>query len=103
MEDRPKSAFDIAMARLDAMDREAGIVETPLSEAQKKEIAEARQTCAAQIAQLEILLRDALHKTGDPEARTRLEAEFQTDRRRAEEDRDRAIERIRRGAAGAPA
>jgi len=93
----PKSAFEIAMERLKAQDREEGVVDTPLTDAQKREIAAARQVCASQIAELEILLKDALRKTADPEARAKLEDEFQTDRRRREEDRDRAIARIRKG------
>src|SRR5262249_47441652 len=95
--DTPKSAFEIAMERLRAEDREAGVVETPLTDAQKKEIADARQLCSSQIAQLEILLKDALWKAAEAEASARLEEEFQTDRRRCEEDRDRAIAGIRSG------
>jgi hypothetical protein len=95
--DTPKSAYELAMERLKALDREEGVVETPLTNEQKKAIADARQACSADLAQLEILLADSLRKTGDPETRRRLEEEFQTDRRRREEDRDRKIERIRKG------
>ncbi|MGH9365419.1 MAG: hypothetical protein ACRD1B_09175, partial [Thermoanaerobaculia bacterium] len=35
----PKSSFDLAMERLRAADRESGVEETPLSPAQKREIA----------------------------------------------------------------
>ena len=97
MADAPKSAFELAMERLEAADREAGVVEKRLSERQKKEIAEARRACEAHVAERAILHADALAKTADPEARVRLDEELQTDRRRLEEDRDRRIERIRRG------
>jgi len=85
------------MERLKAQDRAEGVEEVSLGEAEKAAIAEARRVCAASLAELEILLRDALRKTGDPEARAKLEQEFQTDRRRREEERDRAVEKIRRG------
>src|SRR5438093_7457140 len=42
MADAPKSAFELAMERLEAADREAGVVEIRLSERQKTEIAQAR-------------------------------------------------------------
>jgi hypothetical protein len=97
MGDKPKSAWEIALERLNAEDREGGVVQTPLSEEQKKAIAEAREVCAAALAELQILHADALRKTGDPAARARLEEELQTDRRRREDDRDRRIEKIRAG------
>jgi hypothetical protein len=98
MSDAPKSAYELAMERLKAADAEAGVVETPLTEEQKAAIADARRICASQLAEREILFNDSLRKTADPEARRKLEEEFQTDRRRHEEDRDRAIQRIRKGA-----
>jgi hypothetical protein len=97
MENAPKSAYEIAMERLKAQDRAEGVEEVALSDAQKAEIAEARRVASARLAELEIRLRDALARTYEPDARAKLEEEFRTDRRRCEEDRDRAIERIRRG------
>src|SRR5438552_2673594 len=96
MADTPKSAYELAMERLKAMDREEGVVETPLDEEQKKAIADARQACAAELAQLEILLADRLRAAADRETAARLREEFQTDRRRCEDDRDRKIARIRK-------
>lgn len=98
MSEAPKSAYELAMERLRAADAEAGVVEKPLTDSQKAAIAEARQLCASQLAEREILFRDALAKTADPEERRKLEEGLQTDRRRHEEDRDRAIQRIRSGA-----
>jgi hypothetical protein len=96
MGDKPKSAFDLAMERLAAADRDAGTLETPLTAAQKEAIAEARRLATSRLAEREILFRDALRKNLDPAERERAEEEYQTDRRRIEEDRDRAIETIRR-------
>jgi hypothetical protein len=94
---KPKSAWELAMERLAAQDREAGVEEKPLSDSQKSAIAEIRQRCSAGLAEREILHRDSLDKTFEPAARQQLEEEFQIDRRRLESDRDREIEKVRRG------
>ena len=58
----PKSAYELAMERLRQKDREAGVAERPLTDAQKAAIAEARQIYQARMAEREILHRDALLK-----------------------------------------
>lgn len=85
------------MERLRAADREAGIEETPLNDAQKAAIAEARTVAASRLAEREILFKDGLRKVLDPAAREKAEEEYQVDRSRIEADRDHAVERIRRG------
>ena len=85
------------MERLRAADREAGVEETPLTDAQKAVIAEARAVASSRLAEREILFKDALKKVFDPAAREKAEEEYQVDRSRIEADRDRAIDRIRRG------
>ena len=85
------------MERLKAADREAGVEEKPLTEAQKAAIAEARAIGASRLAEREILFRDALRKVHDPAEREKAEEEYRIDRSRIESDRDRAIDRIRRG------
>ena len=97
MSNAPKSSFELAMERLKAADREAGVEEIPLTEAQKAAIAEARAVAASRLAEREILFRDALRKVHDPAEREKAEAEYRIDRGRIEADRERAIERIRRG------
>jgi hypothetical protein len=97
MGDPPKSAFELAMERLRAEDRKAGVEETPLTPDQKKRIAEARQASTARLAEREILFRDAVQKISDPAEHEKAEQEYQTDRRRISEDCERAIEAIRRG------
>lgn len=97
MSNVPKSAFDLAMERLHAADREAGIEETTLSDGQKAAIAEARSVGTARLAEREILFRDALRKVLDPSEREKAEEEYRIDRSRIEADRDRVIDRIRRG------
>lgn len=97
MSNAPKSAFELAMERLRAADREAGVEETPLTDAQKAAIAEARAVASSRLAEREILFKDALKKVYDPAAREKAEEEYRIDRTRIEADRDRAIDRIRKG------
>lgn len=92
----PKSSFELAMERLRAADRESGIEETPLSPAQKEEVAEARRVAAARLAEREILFADSMRKTEDPAEREKTEREYQLDRQRIQDDCERAIEAIRR-------
>src|SRR6476659_4497912 len=92
----PKSSFELAMERLRAADP-AGSRQKPLSPGQKEEIAEARRVAAARLAECEILFKDALKSISDPAEREKAEGEYQIDRQRINDDRDRAIEAIRRG------
>jgi hypothetical protein len=95
MADTPKSSFELAMERLRASDP-AGANEKPLTAAQKEEIAEARRVAAARLAELEILFKDAMKKNLEPAEREKAEGEYQIDRQRINDDRDRALEAIRR-------
>ena len=96
MSGKPKTAFDLAMERLNAEDREAGTKkETPLSAKQKEAIAEARRVASSRLAEREILFRDSMRKTPDPELRTKAEGEYHVDRQRINDDCERAIEAIR--------
>jgi len=97
MSDKPKSAFDLAMERLKAEDREAGTKETPLSAKQKEAIAEARRIASSRLAEREILFKDSMKKTPDPETRAKAESEYHVDRQRINDDCDKAIEGIRKG------
>ncbi|MGA7989897.1 MAG: hypothetical protein WCC53_00540 [Thermoanaerobaculia bacterium] len=96
MSDKPKSAFELAMERLKAEDREAGTEETRLSPKQKDAIAEARRVASSRLAEREILFRDSMRKTPDPAEREKAEAEYHVDRQRINEDCERAIQGIRK-------
>ena len=93
--DGPKSAYDLAMERLRQKDREEGVVERPLSDAQKAEIAEARKFYEAKLAEREILHRDALGKARSHEEVGKLNDELAADRDRLARERDRKIAEIR--------
>jgi hypothetical protein len=96
MGDKPKSAFDLAMERLKADDKEAGTKEVTLTAKQKADIAEARRIASSRLAEREILFRDAMMKSVDPVEREKAEGEYQIDRKRINDDCERAIEGIRR-------
>ncbi len=95
-DEEPKSAIELAMERLRQQDAEQGVVEKPLTLDQKQRIEEARRTCQAKLAQFEIMLKSKLTGVYEPEARAAFEDQYRRDVERANEERDRAIEKIRR-------
>jgi hypothetical protein len=95
----PKSAYELAMERLRRRDAEAGVVEQPLTAAQKDAIAEARNVCEAKLAEMLILHRAARARAQDPAALAELDEHHRRDVQRATDDRDRRIARIRAGSA----
>jgi hypothetical protein len=105
-DDRPKSAYEITMEKLKARDRERGeTAPAALTDGQKKKIADLRKVHEAKLAEREILYRsDRARLLADPEGAEKLkdlEEHYLGDRRRIEEQRDRAIEDVRSGKAGA--
>jgi hypothetical protein len=96
-DDSPKSALEIAMAKLRQRDAESGAEERPLTDAQKAQLAEVRQAAAAKLAQEEILLKSALARTFDPAERATLQENYRRDVQRIGDERDRKIARIRQG------
>jgi len=97
-----KSAFELAMERLRAKDREAGIEEDkPLTDAQKQEIARLRQEAQAKLAELEILHRKSQaalpYDPTKPDAASTLEERYKTDRARVESRLESSIAKVKRG------
>jgi len=98
MEDgSPKTAYELAMARLKQKDADAGVKNTPLTDKQKAEIAEARNFYDSKLAEREVLHQSTVRRTPDPEALKVLEEDYHRDRDRFTSDRDAKIEKIRRG------
>ena len=95
-DERPKTAYELAMERLRKKDTEAGVDERPLSAEQKAAIAEARQVHDAKVAEREILHQAALRGAGSHEEIERLNEELRRDRERLASARDRKITEIRR-------
>jgi hypothetical protein len=99
MSDAPKSAWEIALEKLQQQDRQRGTAAPgPLTDEQKKEIASVRQRSQAKMAEAEILHDDQRRKAlQDPEALAKVEEEYRIERRRIEDARERDIERVRSG------
>ena len=94
-DDAPKSSYELAMERLRRKDAEAGIVQTPLTDAQKAEIAELRSKAEARLAELEILHKSRTAGVFDPEALAPLEQEYRRDVQRIVDTREAGILKVR--------
>jgi hypothetical protein len=94
-----KSAYELAMERLKAKDREQGIEESvPLTDAQKRRIAELRQEAKAKRAEVEILREQRFAETeGDPEKLEEEKRNYETDLRRIDAWLDEAIAGVKSG------
>jgi len=91
-----KSAYELAMARLEAKD--PGVL---LSDEQKERIAGIEAKCRADIAAKELLLQGEIAKaeaSGSTEEATQIRRQLADEIRRFEEKRDREKEAVRRGA-----
>jgi len=99
MSDAPKSAWEIALEKLQKQDRDSGAAGPgPLTDDQKKDIAAVRQKAQARLAEAEILHHDHRRKAmEDPEAIAKAEEEYRIERRRIEDQREREIERVKSG------
>jgi hypothetical protein len=95
MDEAPKSALELAMARLKQKDADEGVSARPVTDDQKREMAEVRQTYAAKLAQEEILFKSSMQSLMEFEARQALEANYRRDVERLTHERDRKIEKIR--------
>lgn len=95
MDNEPKTALELAMARLKKQDADAGVTETPLTDAQKNEIGEVRKTYSAKLAQEEILYKTNLSGSVDFEQRQTMDEHYRRDVERLSHERDRKIEKIR--------
>jgi hypothetical protein len=91
----PKSAYELAMERLQKKDAAEGIERKPITDAQKSAIAEIRNFYQAKLAEIELLHQGTLAATLDPAERATLEQEYRLDRERLISERDRKIEKIR--------
>jgi hypothetical protein len=97
MSEAPKSALELVMERLRKKDAEAGVTETPLTDAQRASIAEARSVYEARVAERRIMHQSGILKAIDPEERQALEEALRRDLERFETDRDSKIRKIREG------
>jgi hypothetical protein len=91
-DERPKTAYEIAMERFRSKDEPES---RPLTDAQKADIAEARQVHQARVAEREILHRSALAKAVSAEEVEQLNQALRRDMDRLATDRDRKIAEIK--------
>ena len=96
----PKSAYELAMEKLKRRDEAAGVEVVELNPAQIEAIAEARRTHEARVAECRILHQSALAGAADVQALQEIEANHRRGLARFASDRDKRIERIRRGEVG---
>lgn len=94
-DEAPKSAYELAMARLRQKDAEAGVEERHVTDAQKTEIAEVRRVYAARVAEREIMHKASTAGIWDPAERQPLEDQFRHDVQKLNDERDTKIERLR--------
>jgi hypothetical protein len=95
MDDAPKSALELAMERLKKKDAEQGVSEQRLTDDQKTQIAEVRNTYAARLAQEQILFKSKIQGVFEHDARQTLEEQYRRDVERLAGERDRKIDKIR--------
>ena len=96
-EPRLKTAYELAMERLQRKDAEAGVTQRALTDADRAAIADARSLYESRIAEQHVMLHSKLAGAFDPAVRETLEAEFRTEKERLTAERDRKIERLRAG------
>ena len=96
-EGAPKSSYELAMERLRKKDAEGGETTQTLTEAQKAAIADVRKFYDASLAQEELMHQSKARAIFEPEALEELDRNYRRDRERLNSDRDKKIEKIRRG------
>ena len=83
------------MERLRKKDEAAGVVQAPLTDAQKAAIAEIRSLYGARLAQADLQHQDRLRVTFDPAVREALEVEYRREREHLTAEMDAKIEKSR--------
>jgi hypothetical protein len=96
-DDKPlKSSLELAMERLAKKDADAGIQATPVTDAQKAAIAEARNFYDAKVAELEVLHQSKVNATFDPAERETLDQQYRREREHLITERDNKVARLRK-------
>jgi len=91
----PKSAVELAMERFRKQDVEAGVVDKPLTLAQREAIAEVRRVHEARVAERRIMHDSAVLIAADAAERDERDAEMRRDVDRFDRERDEKIKRIK--------
>lgn len=93
----PKSSFELAMERLRKKDADEGVTSVPLTDDQKRAIAELKTIYGAKIAEQDILQQSAMKDFAgaDPAEREEIERRFRRERERLASERDAKADAIR--------
>ena len=94
-DEAPKSALELALARLRQKDRDSGVEERPLTDEQRGRMADIRRVYDARLAEREILHQGDLRKARDPESFEKLEKDYRRDRERMQAERERKLAEVR--------
>ncbi|HXG70165.1 MAG TPA: hypothetical protein VNJ04_06065 [Gemmatimonadaceae bacterium] len=95
MSDNPKSALEIVMERLKKRDADAGVTETPLTDEQRAQIAEARNVYESRVAQRRIMHQSETSSVFDPAALDIAHEELRRDLAQFESEQDAKVRAIR--------
>jgi len=93
-----KSAYELAMEKLRKKDSEQGLASSPLTDAQKQEIASIRTFYRSKLAEREILFQSEMKKaraTGEAEAVASTEEGYRRDRRLLESEMEEKLHAVR--------
>lgn len=94
-DEAPKSALELAMARLRQKDKDSGVEERPLTDQQRARLADIRRVYEARLAEREILHQGDLRKARDHEELEKLEQEYRRDRERIQGEREKKLAEAR--------
>jgi hypothetical protein len=92
----PKSAYELAMERLERKDAAAGVERQPVTDSQKAAIAEIRNFYESKLAELEVLHQGRMRSTVDPGERATADLQYRRDHERLVAERDAKVEKARR-------
>ena len=95
MSDGPKSAFELAMERLQKQDADAGVEQKPLTDEQRAAIAEARSLHEARVAERRIMHQSQTAAIFDPQEVELHREHLMRDLAQLESERDAKIRTIR--------
>ena len=90
-----KSAYELAMERLQKKDADAGVERHVLTDAQKAAIAEIKNFYESKFAELDVLHQGQVRHIVDPAESEARAAEYRRDRERLATERDAKIEKAR--------
>lgn len=93
--DAPKSAIELAMERLRKKDADAGVIDHPLTDAQRDAIAEVKRVHEARVAERRIMHDSEIRAIMDPAERAERDGEMRRDLERFEREREEKVKKIR--------